>query len=76
MVAITSIAFRRVSVPPHFAGKAFGMFTFDVISLFLIICLVLTGTEKKIFPRFAFFLHRKSFYFFSTAKLKLIGSYF
>ena len=24
---------QAVSVPPSFAGKAFGMFTFDVISL-------------------------------------------
>ena len=49
MVAITSIAFRRVSVPPPLAGKSFGVFTFNVVSLFLIICLVLTSTEKIFF---------------------------
>ena len=70
MVSITSIAFRRVSVPPPLAGKSFGVFTFNVVSLFLIICLVLTGTEK------IFFFAQKFFLFFSTAKLRLIGSYF
>ena len=49
MVPITSIAFRRVSVPPPLAGKSFGVFTFNVVSLFLIICLVLTSTEKIFF---------------------------
>ena len=69
MVAITSIAFRRVSVPPpppsrHLAGKSFGVFTFNVVSLFLIICLVLTGTEKIFF-----FCTEILSIFFSTAKL-------
>ena len=70
MVPITSIAFRRVSVPPPLAGKSFGVFTFNVVSLFLIICLVLTGTEK------IFFCTEILSIFFSTAKLRLVGSYF
>ena len=70
MVAIASITFKRVSLPPPFAGKAFGMFTFDVVSLFLIICLVLTGTEKKIFPRFAIFCTESLSIFFFHCKVK------